>query len=638
MSVIQPYFRTIKQLLQGQSYSIDEYQREYKWDASNINELLSDLLQKFENEHREGDDTQKSAQYEQYFLGSIIVSQRAEKSYLVDGQQRITSLTLLLLYLYRASVDGDLGMTSTLEPLIFSDNFGAPQFNLAVDERLPTLRALYEGNIPSADGQPESVATMIQRYDDIVEFDLIGELGGAFRSFIYWLINRVGVIEIVTDSDEQAFVIFETMNDRGKPLSPVDMLKAYMLAPIRLDDERRHANATWKRTIQDLVSAGEESDPERDATALKAWFRAQYAESVRERRKNSKDRDWELIGRTFHRWIRDNERAVGTGTADRNYAFMTGEFPFLARAYSRILHASANYTPGLEAVRYNAHNDFTWQPTVALAPLIVGDDEATIDAKISLVATYLDIWLMRRVVNFIRVGYSTVNYAMYLLVRDIRHTTVPDLAAILETRLAEDDVTFRGGRGRSGIIGLGLNQFTARYIYHLLARITAYVEQESGGHDLFASYIDRSGKHALDIEHIAPDVYSRYRADFADQGEFARWRNGIGGLLLLPADVNRSLQAKPYEQKIKVYARQNRYAASLSADSAVNQPQFNRLRSVIGASFDPQPTFGLEAQNVRADLVLRLSELIWSPERLAEVVRAWSSRQLPAVDSEKARG
>lgn len=384
MSVIQPHFRTIKQLLQGLSYSIDEYQREYKWDANNINELLTDLLQKFENEYRDGDDTQKTAQYEQYFLGSIIVAQRAEKNYLVDGQQRVTSLTLLLLYLYRASVDGSLGMTSTIEPLIFSDNFGVPQFNLAVDERLPTLRALYDGQIPSPDGQPESVATMIDRYTDIVEFDLVGELGDAFRSFVYWLLNRVGVIEIVTDSDEQAFVIFETMNDRGKPLSPVDMLKAYMLAPIRLEDERRHANGIWKKTVQELVSAGSESDSERDATALKAWLRAQYAESVRERRKNAKDRDWELIGRTFHRWVRDNERTVGTGTAERNYAFMTGEFPFLTRAYRRILIASATSTRGLEAVRYNAHNDFTWQPTIALAPLRVDDDEATVDAVVPL--------------------------------------------------------------------------------------------------------------------------------------------------------------------------------------------------------------------------------------------------------------
>lgn len=624
MSNIQPHYRTIKELLQGRSYSIDEYQREYKWDAGNINELLTDLLQKFDNEYHEGDETQKSAKYEQYFLGSIIVAQRGERSYLVDGQQRITSLTLLLLYLYRASEDNSLGMSSTLEPLIFSDSFGTPQFNLAVDERLPTLRALYDGTIPSPDGKPESIATMISRYSDIVEFDLLEELGDAFRSFVYWLINRVGVIEIVTDSDEQAYVIFETMNDRGKPLSPVDMLKAYMLAPIRLDEERHHANSVWKRTVQELVSAGAESDPERDATALKAWLRAQYAASVRERKKNAKDRDWELIGRTFHRWIRDNERDVGTGGPERNYDFMTGEFPFLAAAYRSILDASASYTPGLEAVFYNANNDFTWQSTVVLAPLTPEDDETTVRAKIALVATYLDIWVMRRTVNYFRVGYSTVNYAMYLLVRDIRHKSVPDLVEVLKRRLAEDDVSFRGGRGRDGIMGLGLNQFSSRYIYHLLARVTAYVEVESGGPDLFDKYVDRSSKNALDIEHVIPGIHSRYAGEFPDPSDFDRWRNNIGGLLLLPADVNRSLQAKPYEDKVSVYARQNRFAASLSADTSVNQPQFARLRASVGPAFDPCEHFGRAEQQMRRELVLALAERIWSTDRLDSIASQYA--------------
>ena len=43
MSVITPHFRSVKELLQSQSYGIDEYQREYKWEKENIDELLSDL-------------------------------------------------------------------------------------------------------------------------------------------------------------------------------------------------------------------------------------------------------------------------------------------------------------------------------------------------------------------------------------------------------------------------------------------------------------------------------------------------------------------------------------------------------------------------------------------------------------------
>lgn len=48
MSSITPHYRTIKELLQSRSFSIDEYQREYKWESKNIDELVSDLLEKFE--------------------------------------------------------------------------------------------------------------------------------------------------------------------------------------------------------------------------------------------------------------------------------------------------------------------------------------------------------------------------------------------------------------------------------------------------------------------------------------------------------------------------------------------------------------------------------------------------------------
>ncbi len=93
MSTITPHYRSVKELLQTQSFSIDEYQREYKWDKKNINELLTDLQDKFLSCYQSSDATPAIAGYEDYFLGSIIVSKRNGKNYLVDGQQRVTSIT-----------------------------------------------------------------------------------------------------------------------------------------------------------------------------------------------------------------------------------------------------------------------------------------------------------------------------------------------------------------------------------------------------------------------------------------------------------------------------------------------------------------------------------------------------------------
>lgn len=410
------------------------------------------------------------------------------------------------------------------------------------------------------------------------------------------------------------------MNDRGKPLSPVDMLKAYLLAPVNDEQHRATANQVWKRTVLDLISWAPDPNAERDAACAKAWLRAKYADSIRDRKAGAADRDWELIGTTFHRWLRDNEMRVGAGNAQKNLRILTEEFPFFARAYRLILEASRTFTRGLEPIFYNAHNDFTWQSTVLLAPLNVNDDVETVRRKLAATATYLDIWVMRRTVNYIRVGYSSVSYAMWLLCRDIRDMSLDNLIDSLMAKLAADSVGFTGSQTpqRFGIADLRLNQFSRRYIYHLLARITAYVETGSGKPDLFDAYVDRTTKNPLDIEHIWADKYSRYEDECPTRQDFDDWRNHVAGLVLLPADVNRSYQDKSFDIKAPHYAKQNLYAASLTTAAYQYQPQFQGFIAREALPFKPYDTFGKKEQTERRELVLALVQKVWSPQRLEE--------------------
>ena len=620
MSTITPHYRSVQQLLQSRSFSIDEYQREYKWEKSNVDELLTDLQLKFQSCYRAGDDTRMVSNYDEYFLGSIIVSSRNGRSYLIDGQQRVTSLSLLLICLYRAAKEQSLQVLQTIAPLIFSDNFGEPKFNLDIAERLPVIEALFKGDPFNPDGKDESIQTMHARYRDIEQNDLIADLGDSLPHFAYWLMTRVGLIEIATDNDNYAYAIFETMNDRGKPLSPVDMLKAYLLAPILDEDKRRNANQVWKKNVLELITWRGEHEAERDAACIKAWFRAQYAESIRDRKAGSSDKDWELIGSTFHRWVRDNHLRLKVGGDNENLALITEKFPFFSKAYRIILDASLNYTPGLEAVFYNAHNEFTWQSTVLLAPLVVTDDDEVVRRKLAVTATYLDIWLMRQTVNYIRVGYSSTSYAMYLLCNDIRGKSLPELVYILTNKLTQSDITFEGSvsKGRTGINGLSLNQFSRRYIYHLLARITSFVEVGSGKPDLFDKYVDRSSPNPCDIEHIWANDFDQYSTECASQQEFDELRNRVGGLLLLPADVNRSYQDKSFQDKSPHYAKQNLYAASLTGSTYEHQPKFDNFRTNRGLLFKPYLKFGKAEQLERTLLITQMANMIWSHERLKE--------------------
>ena len=383
-----------------------------------------------------------------------------------------------------------------------------------------------------------------------------------------------------------------------------------------------------KQPVLELISWGGDPDSERDATFAKAWLRAQYAETIRERRAGSTDKDWELIGNTFHRWIRDNAERVGAGDAEQNLRLITAEFPFFARVYRTILDASTSYTPGLEPLFYNAHNDFTWQPTVLLAPLVVGDDDETVRRKLAATATFLDIWVMRRASNYIRVGCSSVSYAMWSLCRDIRGKSLEQLVATLRDKLEADavDVSFDGStsRNRHGITELALNQFSRRYIYHLLARLTAFTEIGAGKPDPFATYVDRSGSNSLDIEHIWADNYAAFTDEFPTAQEFHEWRDRVAGLLLLPADVNRSLQDKPFEEKAPTYRGQNFFAASLTEGAYRHQPQFSAFGERTMLPFKPCEHFGKAEQVERRQLVLALANEVWSPTRLDQYLAAGS--------------
>jgi uncharacterized protein with ParB-like and HNH nuclease domain len=615
---ITPYYRTIRDLLYGRSFSIDEYQREYKWEEKNIVELVSDLIEKFNSCYQPGHTTELVRDYEGYFLGSIIVSSRDGISYLVDGQQRITSLTLLLIYLYRESRRMNNSLDRMIEPLIFSDNFGRQVFNLNIAERLPVIDALFNSIDFNPDGLDESMQTMYKRYADIERQEVVVELGDSLPHFIYWVLNRVGLIEISADNDSDAYAIFETMNDRGKPLSPVDMLKAYLLAPILNSDSRRAANQVWKNEILNIISCNNEYEPKRDFAFIQSWLRSQYSETIRVRAAGAVDMDWELIGSVFHRWARDNSQRLQWGTERINLQLINQNLTFFSRSYRLILEAGKTYNPRLKSVFYLANVGFTWAPTVLLAPLTIEDSEEIFVKKIELVAAYIDIWLFRRIVNYVRMGYNAANYPMFQLIQDIRGKNIAELEQILSDRLQNDEFDFDGHavRGTTGINGFRLNQFSKRYIYHMLARITSYIEINSGRRDLFDTYVDRQEANSMDIEHIWANNYLDHSAEFQNPEEFQEFRNNIAGLLLLPADVNRSYQDRPFQEKSPYYAQQNLLAASLTPEAYHHQPQFLRFIERTHLPFEAYETFGRAEQMQRRVLIAQLVNKIWSPDRL----------------------
>lgn len=602
--------RTVRELLANRKYSIDYYQREYKWQKKQLTELVEDLSSKFLESYEPTHERSEIDNYGHYFLGSIIISSKADGKYIIDGQQRITTLTLLLIFLRNQLSDPD--QQGLLSDLIFSLTKGKRSFNLDVAERTPCMEALYLKNDFIAPDHNESVANILARYSDLDELfpdDLREE---ALPFFCDWLIENVHLVEITAYSDGDAYTIFETMNDRGLSLTPVDMLKGYLLANISEPSDRVNAGRVWKNRVSSLIEAGKEED----ADCIKAWLRSQYAEKIRERKKGAKPEDFDLIGTEFHRWVRENEEQLHLVKNSDFLRFIDRDFQFYGQLYEQIRNAAITRTPGLEAIYYNALHNFTLQYPVLLAPINIGDDESLIKRKVGVTAVFLDILINRRIWNWRATDYSSMQYAMFNIMKDIRGMKLDELVDTLWSRLDLEEEKFETNGDFS------LHRTNGRSIHRMLARMIEFVEVESGLPSHFEDYAKRGGKDAFEIEHIWANDSERHEDEFSHSSEFASYRNRLGGLLLLPKSFNASYGAMTYEEKLEHYYGQNLLAQSLNARTYQRNPGFVKFVEETQLPFAPMAEFKKADLDARQGLYAKLAELVWNPDRLREIAES----------------
>ena len=606
MREIRGNAKNLRALLASAKFAIDYYQREYRWKTKQVAELIEDLAEKFRDDYQPGDPRSAVEDYGHYFLGSIIISDRDGQKFIIDGQQRLTTLTLLLIHIYVQLEDDE--QKAQIADLIFSMKFGRRSFNLDVDERAACMEALFTGSSFEEAGQSESVANILRCFRDVTELFPAELADSALPYFADWLIENVDLVEITAYSDADAYTIFETMNDRGLSLTPTDMLKGYLLANIGDAQRRNAANQLWRAQITRLQDLGKEED----ADAIKAWLRSQYATSIRERKRGAAPRDFDRIGTEFHRWVREREEGLGLTSGLEFARFIEEEFAFYGHWYARLREAAETLTDGLESVRYCAEHNFTLQYPVLLAPLTREDREEDILRKLRVVSAFLDILISRRIWNWRAIGYSTMQYAMFLVMRENRGKETSDLARTLEGRLAAETETFvTNDRFR-------LHGTNGRQIHRLLARMTDYVETRSGRPSRYQEYVHRHGSQRYEIEHIWADHPERHTDEFGHPTDFAEYRNRIGGLLLLPKSFNASYGDLPYAEKRGHYLKHNLLAQSLHEQAYERDPGFAGFVRSSGLPFKAHAEFLKADLDARQELYRQLAEQVWSPDRLAQ--------------------
>ena len=247
-----------------------------------------------------------------------------------------------------------------------------------------------------------------------------------------------------------------------------------------------------------------------------------------------------------------------------------------------------------------------------LAPLRPDDSEPVVVRKIGLVAQYLDILLTWRLWNFRTIAYSTMQYAMFVVMRDIRglvaRCTCPQAAR----------VPWQGRRGPSPATTAcecTSRTATARTASSPVSPITW--RRSPSQPSRYLDYVSE-GKTRYEVEHIWADhPGASYRRVHPSRRLRRAPQPHRGGLLLLPKSFNASYGDLIYADKLPHYHSARtcwRARCILSATRA--QPGFVRFKEQSGLPFQPHAEFNKADLEQRSLLLPGLAERIWNPANL----------------------
>ena len=245
-------------------FVIPEYQRPYAWTSEQIETLFEDIR---EFSTTIGGLSQNSS----YFLGSIVSFENEDgKQEIIDGQQRITSLFLLLRAIYTKLINGDDANTDAaqnfirqIEPAIWhTDNrTGKVDFaNILLTSKVvdnegnEILRNILEAGTAdpnSNDNYSRNYLLFQKLYDEHCTKSPL-----KIYDFIYALLNQSIMLPISADSQDTALTIFSTLNNRGLPLSDADIFKAKIYNNLQ-EKEKQVFIQEWKALEKEAAEAYE---------------------------------------------------------------------------------------------------------------------------------------------------------------------------------------------------------------------------------------------------------------------------------------------------------------------------------------------------------------------------------------------
>ncbi|MFD2696430.1 DUF262 domain-containing protein [Mesonia sediminis] len=276
MSKITNHKYSIEEAFRDCFYIVPDYQREYVWSDKEVNKLLEDL----NNELEIGSNSE-------YFIGTILVSPTQDKKQfdVIDGQQRLTTFFLILCAL-KSLFKGEPqeGIINNLISTSYTNRDGDIEKSLKLNPKYENAEEVIKAILKS-DNQPENIKSLLNAAG-VSQFGALENIINAYTTIYqylksnyqktatlkkYWgnLSNNIVFIQISTDVSS-ALKIFETINERGVGLNPMDLLKNLLFTNVKVEEFNKLKNE-WKKITNPL-----ETNKEKPLRFLRYFLMANY--------------------------------------------------------------------------------------------------------------------------------------------------------------------------------------------------------------------------------------------------------------------------------------------------------------------------------------------------------------------------
>lgn len=536
----------LSKLYDDYHYKIPKFQRPFSWTEENFNDLIDDLTDAYDVGREahgtvldEEDELDKSTldAYEPYFLGSIILNDgddSGERSDIIDGQQRLTSLAILIAVL-RDIVENE-ARASSLGGLIYEESDPirgkSERVRLKIRERDREFFGEYvlargaTKDAPDPEtGETEPEQNILQAIETFREelTEWQDEEDGDFRDFATYLTLRVVMVRISTNSLSSAFRLFNVTNARGMPLNNADLLKSENLSHIDDDEMREEYQQTWEDMEEEVGNEG-----------LERFIGFMRHIIVKE--KSQKSVYDEFKDRVFPK----DKRFRGTKFVD----YLETVFDIHRH---RIYNAELDSVSHSEKVRY--HN------LVSLMRDFYPSDEWIValiqfDWKFkdeSALLSFVELLERRLTVDWLTGSSNTERYSrVYDLLEEIEHASTPEdilSLSVLTEDIDDENDAFENALDRSNFYRKGNYQWPK----YILMRINGERFENTNVKIEYGSNVS--------IEHILPQTPNNdyWESRFEDERWRDDWTDRMGNLVPLDGRKNYKVSNKPFNAKYDEY-------------------------------------------------------------------------------------